>query len=216
MLYIDDNDIPELFIRTKIYAMSGLYTYHNGKAVLISQGVSDKNNRFMGYIKNKGIFLTYDSSGLYFIGYNVNQLSDGSASITETLLYEGSPTEDVYTINDKKVTPNEWRDKLKEYENQYAEITYYTEDEIVKVLNGEKVDKQPSTTQSAETNETSGNTATVKAFGGLNMRSGAGKDYDKITLIPDGSTVEVIEEDGEWSKIKYESYTGWVKNSYLR
>ena len=60
------------------------------------------------------------------------------------------------------------------------------------------------------------NNATVKANGGLNMRSGAGKDFSKVTLIPDGSTVEVVEESGEWSLVKYNSYTGWVKSSYLR
>lgn len=48
------------------------------------------------------------------------------------------------------------------------------------------------------------------------MRSGAGKEFDKVTLIPDGSEVEVLERQSEWSKVRYADFTGWVNNNYLK
>lgn len=132
LLYIDDNDTPELYILDKPTGISGLYTYHNGDAILISQAGSERANAFYGYIENKSVFVTYNSGGMYYWGYEIKQLSNGSAAITETVICE----DEVYSINDAEVTEKEFEDKLAEYSNQFAEITYSSEDKIKRTLNG--------------------------------------------------------------------------------
>lgn len=132
LLYIDADDIPELYIIDKITGISGLYTYHNGDAVLVSQAGSARANAFYGYIKNKGIFVTTNSGGMYYWGHEITQLSNGCASITETFTCE----DEVYYINDTKVTEKDFEDKLARYSDQFAEITYCSESKIKRTLNG--------------------------------------------------------------------------------
>jgi len=48
--------------------------------------------------------------------------------------------------------------------------------------------------------------------GRLNVREKPGGA--KITQLPEGTEVDVLETDGEWSRIEYAA-TGWVKDEYL-
>ncbi len=50
----------------------------------------------------------------------------------------------------------------------------------------------------------------------LNLRSGPSTDHDKITLISEGQQIEVISATNGWSKIKFNSKTGYVKSEFLR
>ncbi|SCH38375.1 C40 family peptidase [Romboutsia sp. Marseille-P6047] len=49
----------------------------------------------------------------------------------------------------------------------------------------------------------------------LNVRSGPGTSYSKITTISYGAEVGVISESNGWSKIKYNGKTGYVSSQYL-
>jgi uncharacterized protein YgiM (DUF1202 family) len=60
-----------------------------------------------------------------------------------------------------------------------------------------------------------GQVAYVKSKNGLNLRSGAGTAYPVIASIPQNGQVEIIETDGDWSKIKYNDQTGYVNSQYL-
>ena len=57
----------------------------------------------------------------------------------------------------------------------------------------------------------------AKVIGGsLNLRASASTDARKIISIPNGCTVTVIEKtNDEWWKVKFNSYTGYVRNEYL-
>ena len=65
----------------------------------------------------------------------------------------------------------------------------------------------------------------VDANGGLKMRSVPNTNGDKIGLIPNGATVEIIKENGEnlsiagktgkWTEVKYDNKTGWVFGGFL-
>ena len=58
--------------------------------------------------------------------------------------------------------------------------------------------------------------ATVNAGPGLNLRETASETGTKITTIPNGSTVQCIgNRDGDWVKVKYSSYEGYVSAQYL-
>ena len=56
---------------------------------------------------------------------------------------------------------------------------------------------------------------TVKANGGLNVRSGAGTSYSSIGLLSNGAQVEIVETSGSWYKIKYGSGYGYVSKDYI-
>ncbi|WP_457622118.1 AAA family ATPase [Persephonella sp.] len=49
----------------------------------------------------------------------------------------------------------------------------------------------------------------------LNMREKPSRNSDVIYLLKEGDKVEVIEERGEWVKVKKGEVTGWVKTKYL-
>lgn len=132
LLYIYDDEIPELYIIDRVTGIGGLYTYYNGEAILVSQAGSARANAFYGYIKNKGIFVTYNNGGMYSWSNEINQLSNGCTSITETF----SCIDEVYSINDTKVTEKELEDRFAEYSDQFAEITYCSESKIKRTLNG--------------------------------------------------------------------------------
>ena len=60
--------------------------------------------------------------------------------------------------------------------------------------------------------------ATVKAKGGLRMRTGPGGKYDVIIVIPDNtSIIESGYDNGqyEWIYVKYKDKYGWVSSQYL-
>lgn len=61
-----------------------------------------------------------------------------------------------------------------------------------------------------------GKTGTVTTNGGnLNVRTGAGLDNTAFTQLPNGATVEVIGEDGDWIQILLPERVGYVHSDYL-
>lgn len=49
-----------------------------------------------------------------------------------------------------------------------------------------------------------------------NLRSGKGENYRTLRILPAKTTVEVLESDGEYSKVKLEDgQTGWIKSSLV-
>lgn len=53
------------------------------------------------------------------------------------------------------------------------------------------------------------------ATANLNMRTGAGTSYGVITVIPNGSKVEVLESSNGWDKVVYNGNTGYASSTYL-
>lgn len=49
----------------------------------------------------------------------------------------------------------------------------------------------------------------------LNMRTGPGTNYGVVTVVPDGDTVDILNCDGGWCRVRYAGRTGWVSASYL-
>ena len=48
----------------------------------------------------------------------------------------------------------------------------------------------------------------------LNLRQKASTSSDILTLLSKGDACELIEEDGDWYKVKYKTYTGYVSKEY--
>lgn len=50
---------------------------------------------------------------------------------------------------------------------------------------------------------------------GLNLRESASASANVITSLSNGTTVNIIGEDGNWYKVTYQNYTGYVSKDYL-
>ena len=60
-------------------------------------------------------------------------------------------------------------------------------------------------------------TVTMVVTGGtINVRTGPGTNYDKITQVVSGKQVTVIGEANGWYQVKFDSTTGWLLGEYLR
>ena len=52
------------------------------------------------------------------------------------------------------------------------------------------------------------------ATGDVNLRTGPGTDYARITVIKKGSGLTMLSEGGSWSQVSYGGYTGYISNKY--
>lgn len=50
----------------------------------------------------------------------------------------------------------------------------------------------------------------------LNLRVGAGTEFKAITVIPQGTKIELLLKVGDWSRINYEGTIGFVSTKYLK
>lgn len=58
---------------------------------------------------------------------------------------------------------------------------------------------------------------TVKVTGDtINVRKGPSTSTDVVAMLSKGVECELIEKDGEWYKIKYKTYTGYVNKEYVK
>lgn len=62
--------------------------------------------------------------------------------------------------------------------------------------------------------------AMINAFLGLNIRTGPGITYNKISAIPyftgiKRTVITILDENNGWGKVDYNNYSGWVNLSYV-
>ena len=79
------------------------------------------------------------------------------------------------------------------------------------------VEKSTGTTSSAD----GGLTATgypyqTVATSSVNLRKTASTSAKKLTTVPKGATITVIQISGSWANVTYGSYTGWVMKQYIQ
>lgn len=74
----------------------------------------------------------------------------------------------------------------------------------------------PEDTISTEPSDESSVTATVTTKGGeLRLRTEPNLDCDVIDGIPNGATVTILRQEGEWSYVEYNGTRGWCASQYL-
>ena len=85
-----------------------------------------------------------------------------------------------------------------------AKVTFSVTEDGIQIDTGGPDDAEP------------GQTGTVTTNGGrLNVRTGAGLDHTAFTQLPNGTTVEVVGEDGDWLKIILPERIGYVHSDYM-
>lgn len=52
--------------------------------------------------------------------------------------------------------------------------------------------------------------------GGLNLRKIASRGAESLELIPDGTELTVMEDQGSWSLVEHNGKEGWVMNAFLK
>jgi len=86
----------------------------------------------------------------------------------------------------------------------------------------EKQDQWYKTTYQSKTGWVSANHLTVtskkgviSASGGLNLRETPSSTGDMLVTIPKDTTVDLIDQQGQWYKTTYQSKTGWISADYV-
>lgn len=161
-------------------------------------------------MKNKGVFRLLTSLLAVAVCTTVFPLTafagggediyDPSGEATETAAEDTAEPEDGEDANEP--TEGEIADLLSALTGAKVTISV-TEDGIQISTNGAE-DTEPSQTGTVTTNG-----------GRLNVRTGAGLDNTAFTQLPNGTTVEVIGEDGDWLKIILPERTGYVHSDYM-
>lgn len=59
------------------------------------------------------------------------------------------------------------------------------------------------------------NTGTVKDSDFLNLRESPSTSSKIVTVLPENASFEILGEDGDWYKINYQDYTGYVSKQYV-
>ena len=54
----------------------------------------------------------------------------------------------------------------------------------------------------------------VNCSGTLNLREGPGLEFDVVTQVYSGTSLTLVEECGDWYKVKYQTYEGYVSAEY--
>lgn len=55
----------------------------------------------------------------------------------------------------------------------------------------------------------------VTALGGLNLRDEPSLDGAILCTVPMSTTIDLSQREGEWYKVTYQSYTGWISANYV-
>ena len=166
-------------------------------------------------MKNKGLFRLLTSLlavVLCTTAFSVTAFAGGGD------IYD-PPAESTEAAADDTAEPEDDAEAVK-----FTESTELTEDgiaDLLSLLAGAKVtfsvteDGIRIDTDGAEDAEP-GRSGTVTTGGGrLNVRTGAGLDHTAFTQLPNGTTVEVVGEDGDWLKVILPERTGYVHSDYM-
>lgn len=111
------------------------------------------------------------------------------------------------------------KSEIEEAVKKIEEITNYQSVESVATTTTEvKIDKITETASSSVPEIVSGPQIVIgeTELGYLNVRAGAGKNFEIIATVKPGETYELIKKEGEWTNIRISAdKTGWVSNKYI-
>ena len=161
-------------------------------------------------MKNKGLFRLLTSLlavVLCTTAFSVTAFAGGGED------YYEPPAETTEAAAEDTAEPEAGEDAAEPTESEIADllswlagakVTFSVTEDGIQIDTGGEEDAEP------------GQTGTVTTNGGrLNVRTGAGLDHTAFTQLPNGTTVEVIGEDGEWLKIILPERIGYVHSDYM-
>lgn len=239
MYYFDDNSI-------KSCSFGGFMALDNFIMYMVD-GESNENYVYYrdnyAYKSKQGYFSFSDMTQLnIFIDYPEN---NGSFIANWTIDFNGTENyakgnESVGSFYDQ---PSECHNKLLSafinYKFDIVENSKYTEikgfyyDELIDKLSGEKkilsaynglenIENAPADMDFYDVNKTVKGYVKTESTG-LNMRAGAGTNYNIVTEVPKEAEVEIFGENSEWYYVKYimnikptpKAYFGFISKQYI-
>ena len=57
--------------------------------------------------------------------------------------------------------------------------------------------------------------ATVTGGSAINVRSGPGTDYSRVTMVAEGKRVAILDKDGDWYRVSFDGTTGYILSDYV-
>ena len=206
LLYIDNDDIPELYIVPSYTDCGKIYSFHNGKLIENTSFNADGYSLDY-YVERKGKLcgrmIPIGGIHLLYQEYKNGEFKDILyASCTGYETWDG-------TINDIEVTEQEYNsqvDAVDERENA-TPIVLKSYQEIV-----------------LELMDTSGNSGTsaeiiigvvITQQDALNVRFEPSTDSDILGTVPKNAEVYIIGESNDWYMIEYGTNIGYVLKEYI-
>lgn len=118
LIYIDQDDIPELLVDS--YAGGKLYTYKDDTGCsLVHSWASARSNGFCGYAEGTGYFYTFGSSGALSSSMRKQELVGNSFVLRDSISMDNG----TYQHNGVSCTKSQYNSIEKSYKNSYTD--YY-------------------------------------------------------------------------------------------
>lgn len=225
LVFIDDDNIPELVVSEGLAHVAGcnIYTMYNGSCVeLGNYGVYGE----IGYVKNSGrIMLSNLQQG--YASCFVGEIRDGAI---QTIFTASSNTGAVideseykFIVNDNDVSHAEYDERVMSYFNQpdlqWAGRRYSMNPDVINAaLNAEPPASYVAPEAEAPTQAPAAYPVTGRVItqdDDLNVRSGPSVDFEKIGTVAKGSTVVILGEQNGWYIIEFPGGTGYVSAEYI-
>lgn len=199
---VNNDNIPELFIKAEYLSGTriNMLVYENGEFtgtdVMGETAFVYPEKNLIKIISNEGAIATF----VYKISENNSiELIDKLVSYI-----------DQYYYNDSQITKEEYNNKLAEYESlSWAELTYT---KIPLYENFPYIENAP---ENMIFYTTFLNGTVTTDSGGLNLRTGAGTNYDIIQEIPQNDNIYILGTGNNWYYILYNGKYGYVSADFV-
>jgi len=169
----------------------------------------------MAAVKQDGKWGFIDTLGAFAIEpqfSDVSSFSDGYAAACD----ENGKWGYIDTLGAWAVQPQ--YDTAGDFSNGYALVSKPLEQGLIDKYGNYKalyvLEAEASTPEPEEGSTTASGTGTVKATS-LNIREEPSTDADIVASLNNGTKVEITGESGDWYKIRYSTYEGYVKKEFI-
>lgn len=172
---------------------------------------------------NNGFFSLKNNDSTYFISSDFTKVSSADGVVTaDGVFVRKAPTASAATSGMLSVdTPvkvvgqsGNWYQIEKDGALGFISKDYVTGAYISLV--GDPIASLPSAESVANILATTTEYIRINANGGLNLRATASESGDKICVIPNGTTLEVLGTSADFTKVSYNGNTGYVKTSFTK
>lgn len=131
LIYIDQDDIPELLVDS--YAGGKLYTYKDDTGCsLVHSWASARSNGFCGYAEGTGYFYTFGSSGALSSSMRKQELVGNSFVLRDSISMDNG----TYQHNGVSCTKSQYNSIEKSYKNSYTDYYKYSFLEFMSCISG--------------------------------------------------------------------------------
>ncbi|MBR6385613.1 MAG: hypothetical protein IKS03_05800 [Ruminococcus sp.] len=131
LVYVDDDDIPELWLKNTATDICSLWTYKNGHGYTVHTGEGPRNGFIAGYYPKQNYFATRFFSSVNFYATNVRKINDdGTNTIVSQLLYQ----DNTYSHNGNTVSESQFNEYMDWVDENFVSPDFVTYSEILQQL----------------------------------------------------------------------------------